>query len=46
MYHADRVGLDKVSARLAQLAEKHGPELAPAPLLEKLAAQGKTFADL
>jgi 3-hydroxyacyl-CoA dehydrogenase len=46
MYHAGRVGLDKVSARLAQLAEKHGPELAPAPLLEKLAAQGKTFADL
>ena len=46
MYHADRVGLGKVSARLAQLAEKHGPELAPAPLLEKLARQGKTFAGL
>ena len=46
MYHADRVGLDKVSARLTQLAEKHGQELAPAPLLERLAAQGKTFAGL
>lgn len=46
MFHADRVGLDKVSARLAQLAETHGQELAPAPLLEKLAAQGKTFAGL
>lgn len=46
MYHADRVGLDKVSARLAQLAETHGQELAPAPLLEKLAGQGKTFASL
>ncbi len=46
MFHADRVGLDKVSARLAQLEETHGQELAPAPLLEKLAAQGKTFAEL
>ena len=46
MFHADRVGLDKVSARLAQLAEMHGPELAPVPLLEKLARQGKTFAEL
>ena len=46
MYHADRVGLAKVSARLSRLAEAHGPELAPAPLLEKLARQGKTFAEL
>ena len=46
MFHADRVGLGKISARLADLAEKHGEELAPAPLLAKLAREGKGFADI
>ena len=45
MYYADRVGLDRVAARLAFHAEGTGDEtLRPAPLLARLAASGAGFA--
>ncbi|MDB5577047.1 MAG: 3-hydroxyacyl-CoA dehydrogenase [Bradyrhizobium sp.] len=43
MYYADQVGLDKVLARLKHYEAELGPRFKPAPLLEKLAAEGKTF---
>jgi 3-hydroxyacyl-CoA dehydrogenase len=44
MFHADQIGLDKVLARLKELEATAGPQWAPAPLLERLATEGKTFA--
>ncbi|MEO5724264.1 MAG: 3-hydroxyacyl-CoA dehydrogenase NAD-binding domain-containing protein [Ilumatobacteraceae bacterium] len=44
MYYADRIGLDKVVARLKELEATSGPQWKPAALLERLAAEGKTFA--
>jgi len=44
MYHADRIGLDKVVGRLRELEASAGPQWTPAPLLERLAAEGKTFS--
>jgi len=47
MYYADTVGLKHVADRLAAYAkETNDPSLEPAPLLKKLAAEGKTFASL
>ncbi len=46
MYHADQVGLGRVSDALARLADIHGEILKPAALLERLAKQGKGFNDL
>ncbi len=44
MYYADQRGLKVVRDRLAAYAEKTGdPALKPAPLLEKLAAEGGKF---
>jgi 3-hydroxyacyl-CoA dehydrogenase len=43
MYYADQVGLDKVLARLKHYEAELGPRFKPAPLLEKLVAEGKTF---
>ena len=43
MFYADTVGLDKVLASVRRFHEKHGEFWKPAPLLEKLAAEGKTF---
>lgn len=45
MYHADQIGLDKVVARLRELEVSSGPQWQPAPLLERLAAEGRSFAD-
>ncbi len=45
MYYADRIGLDKVLARLKELEASAGPQWTPAPLLERLGAEGKRFAD-
>ena len=43
MFHADTVGLDKVLASIREFHAKHGEFWKPAPLLEKLAAEGKKF---
>jgi 3-hydroxyacyl-CoA dehydrogenase len=47
MHYADARGLSDVAARLAGYAKATGDEsLAPAPLLARLAAEGKGFASL
>ncbi|MBR0722900.1 3-hydroxyacyl-CoA dehydrogenase NAD-binding domain-containing protein [Bradyrhizobium manausense] len=47
MFWADTVGLKHIADRLAFYAkETNDPNLEPAPLLKKLAAEGKTFASL
>jgi len=45
MFYADTVGLDKVLARVEQFEARHGSDLwSPAPLLEQLVKEGRTFA--
>ena len=44
MFYADTVGLDKVYARVAEFHRLLGELWTPAPLLERLAKSGKTFA--
>src|SRR5437763_1546354 len=47
MYYADQVGLKHIAERLSYYArETSDPSLEPAPLLKRLAAEGKTFASL
>ena len=47
MFYADQVGLAPIAGRLTFYSERIGdPTLAPAPLLARLAAEGKTFATL
>src|SRR6195952_4266406 len=46
MHYADQVGLDKVVAKLKEFQATMGDAFAPAPLLEKMAAEGKTFATM
>ncbi len=46
MFYADTVGLDKVYADVKRFHEAQGYFWRPAPLLEKLAREGKRFADL
>lgn len=47
MFWADSVGLKHIADRLAFYAkETNDPSLEPAPLLKKLAAEGKTFSSL
>ena len=45
MWHADSVGLNKVYERVLQFREKHGQIWEPAPLLQRLAEQGKGFSN-
>ncbi|HYL11213.1 MAG TPA: 3-hydroxyacyl-CoA dehydrogenase NAD-binding domain-containing protein [Candidatus Acidoferrales bacterium] len=45
MWVADTVGLKKVYERVREFQQQHGELWAPAPLLKKLAEEGKTFAD-
>lgn len=45
MFYADSVGLDRVLARVKELHARCGDWWKPAPLLEKLAAEGRTFTD-
>jgi len=46
MWWADQVGPDKVLARMKDLEARFGAEFAPAPLLERMVAEGKKFANL
>src|SRR5690606_28137052 len=45
MFYADSLGLDKVLARIEEFHKQHGAWWKPAPLLQKLAAEGRKFAD-
>ncbi len=45
MWYADTVGLKKVYARVSEFHQQHGERWEPAPLLKKLAEEGKTFAE-
>jgi 3-hydroxyacyl-CoA dehydrogenase len=44
MWYADTVGLKQVYARISEFHRQHGEIWQPAPLLARLAEQGKTFA--
>ena len=44
MWYADTVGLKKVYERISEFHRQHGEIWKPAPLLKRLAEQGKTFA--
>ena len=47
MYHADSIGLDKVAARLKEFQKQDNDDFwQPAPLIEKLVAEGKGFKDM
>jgi 3-hydroxyacyl-CoA dehydrogenase len=46
MFYADAVGVDRVYAKICEFHEKLGAWWKPAPLLEKLAKEGRKFADL
>ncbi len=47
MFYADQVGLGTIADRLSQYADQVGDKsLAPAPLLTRLAAEGKGFSSL
>jgi 3-hydroxyacyl-CoA dehydrogenase len=43
MFYADSIGLPKVLERVQQYRAQFGDYWKPAPLLEKLAAEGKGF---
>jgi 3-hydroxyacyl-CoA dehydrogenase len=45
MWYADTVGLENVYRRITDFEKQHGKLWVPAPLLKRLAEQGKTFAD-
>ena len=45
MFYADMIGLDKVLATMEELHAAYGDWCEPAPLLRRLAKEGKTFAD-
>jgi 3-hydroxyacyl-CoA dehydrogenase len=45
MFYADTVGLKNVLAKIEEFEKRHGELWAPAPLLKKLVAEGKTFGD-
>ena len=46
MFWADRIGLDKVHAAMVRLYENDRDWCEPAPLLARLAREGKRFADV
>ena len=43
MFYADTVGLDKVCAKVEEFHRVHGEFWKPAPLLARLAREGKRF---
>jgi 3-hydroxyacyl-CoA dehydrogenase len=46
MFYADRVGLREIHDRIAAFHRELGPRWAPAPLLARLAREGRTFREL
>ena len=46
MHYADRIGLPRVLSAIRRFHAAHGFWWQPAPLLERLVAEGKTFGDL
>lgn len=46
LFHADQQGLPAVLATIRRFHAEHGELWRPAPLLERLVAQGQSFADL
>ncbi|MFO7704410.1 MAG: 3-hydroxyacyl-CoA dehydrogenase NAD-binding domain-containing protein, partial [Halopseudomonas sp.] len=46
MFYADSLGLDHVYQRICEFHAQYGAWWKPAPLLEKLAKEGRKFADL
>ncbi len=46
MYHADRLGLAKVHDTIRRFRDAHGAAWEPAPLLARLAREGRGFGDL
>jgi 3-hydroxyacyl-CoA dehydrogenase len=46
MFFADRVGLSKVYDRVSAFHRQFGNRWTPAPLLERLAREGRSFSDL
>jgi 3-hydroxyacyl-CoA dehydrogenase len=46
MWYADTVGLKKVYERICEFQKQHGELWIPAPLLQRLAEQDRTFAEL
>jgi 3-hydroxyacyl-CoA dehydrogenase len=46
MFYGDLIGLPKVLAKMKEFQAAHGDAFKPAPLLEKLVAEGKSFRDL
>ena len=49
MWYPDTVGLDKVYKvyrRISEFHQQHGELWEPAPVLKRLAEEGKTFAEL
>ena len=46
MHYGDAIGLDKVLAKMKEFQRTMGDAFKPAPLLEKLVAEGKKFADM
>jgi len=45
MWYADTLGLKKVCERIRELQKRLGNWWEPAPLLKRLAEEGKTFAE-
>jgi 3-hydroxyacyl-CoA dehydrogenase len=45
MWYADTVGLKTVYERICDFQRQHGELWDPAPLLKRLAEEGKTFAE-
>ena len=46
MFYGEQIGLDKVLAKMKEFEGAYGDDFKPAPLLEKLVAEGKKFSDL
>ena len=45
MWYADTVGLEKVYRRISEFHRRHGELWEPAPVLKRLAEEGKTFGE-